>query len=323
MLYKHISRAQQRIEREEQEEEFRMRLDYQNNGQALVHDPSHLGCEKEVLEELGADEKEFLLQVEMLDGQGMDVVFSMPSGAARVDFTEHSLVELPAALQQCAWHLKELVVSSAVLTTLPEWLVNLDQLESLRIGGGVYAEGQLEQACPLLALPVGLGALKALHTLDLSGCKMLSSLPCDIGDLMALQTLDLRECEALTVLPNGLSDLTALGMLDLSSCIALEELPGLLLTALQILNLWGCEGLKALPERIGALEGLQTLILQALWLTELPEGLKVLTVLHTLNLHGCQDLKTLPKGKGIWWCCRCWICQGVEGWRSYLKVCVP
>jgi Leucine-rich repeat (LRR) protein len=69
---------------------------------------------------------------------------------------------------------------------------------------------------PIPALPSGIGALKNLKVLNLSGCKELQSLPAEIGNLTGLEELDLSGCSKLRSLPDEILNLKNLKVLDIT-----------------------------------------------------------------------------------------------------------
>ena len=96
-------------------------------------------------------------------------------------------------------------------------------------------------------------------TLDLSGCRDLSSLPEWLGDFAGLETLCLRRCRSVVELPESLKrSAGTVRTLDLSGCRSLGELPGWLgdFAALETLDLSGCSGLRELPEWVNGLQSL-------------------------------------------------------------------
>jgi Leucine Rich repeats (2 copies) len=105
-------------------------------------------------------------------------------------------------------------------------------------------------AIPLrIVLPtrvIPLAGLTSLQTLDLSGCKQLSSDLSPLTGLTSLQTLDLSGCEQLSSDLSPLAGLTSLLTLNLSGCKQLSDdlspLTGL--TSLQTLNLNGPDAHK-------------------------------------------------------------------------------
>jgi internalin A len=177
--------------------------------------------------------------------------------------------------------LQGLYLSGNLLTTLPESLVQLTQLQSLDLRGN-----------QLTTLPEPLGQLTQLQSLDLSGNQQ-TTLPEPLGQLTQLSRLNLSGNQ-LTTLPESLGQLTQLSWLDLSGN-QLTTLPEPLgqLTQLQSLDLRGNQ-LTTLAESLGQLTQLSWLDLSDNQLTTLPESLGQLTQLQSLYLSGNQ-LTTLPE----------------------------
>lgn len=74
----------------------------------------------------------------------------------------------------------------------------------------------------ILALPVALGRLTRLRTLDCTGCTSLSELPESLGGLSNLATLRLDACLQVRQLPESLSELCSLQELTLGACATLQ-----------------------------------------------------------------------------------------------------
>lgn len=139
-----------------------------------------------------------------------------------------------------------------------------------------------------------LARLHQLTSLEISGCKNLTTLP-GLENLTQLISLDLSGCKGLTDLPK-LEKLTQLTSLKLSLNSNFTELPELEnLTQLKILNLSECDCLTGL-HGLENLTQLTSLILSECdRLTDLP-GLENLPHLNSLILMSCPGLKTLPEG---------------------------
>ncbi|KAG0587688.1 hypothetical protein KC19_2G183700 [Ceratodon purpureus] len=179
-------------------------------------------------------------------------------------------------------------LSSIPLIELPESIKELKALTSLNLSG----------CSSLKELPENIKELKALTSLDLSWCSSLKELPESIKELKALTSLNLRRCSSLKELPESIKELKALTSLDLSGCSSLKELPESIkeLKALTSLNLSGCSSLKELPESIKELKALTSLNLRRCSsLKELPESIKELKALTSLDLSWCSSLKELPE----------------------------
>jgi hypothetical protein len=83
-------------------------------------------------------------------------------------------------------------------------------LASLRVGSGPSDPYQLPHLITSQQLPVYIGQLAGLSSLDLSGCGRLKQLPDTIGQLAGLSRMYLRNCSRLQQLPNTIGQLTAL-----------------------------------------------------------------------------------------------------------------
>jgi internalin A len=182
---------------------------------------------------------------------------------------------------------KELDLSGQNLTSLPEELAQLTQLETLRLGLNLSTFRRNF----LTALPDWLANLTNLQYLQLSSNK-LTALPDWLAKLTNLQYLNLNHNQ-LTALPDWLANLTNLQSLHLSSN-KLTALPGWLanLTNLQSLQL-SSNKLTALPDWLAKLTNLQYLQLSSNKLTALPDWLANLTNLLYLFLNENQ-LAALP-----------------------------
>ena len=209
----------------------------------------------------------------------------------KVDLSAHTgLLALPEALRGLT-AMRELTVASTALNTLPEWLGELRGLQVLRVQGTRFGG-----RCPLQALPLSLGSLSGLKTLDLQLCEVLIALPMSLGSLAGLETLNLGMCVGLTALPS-LRTLKSLKTLNLSTCYMLTALPVSLraLTRLTMLDLQFCYALTTLPASLGRLMALKELNLDNCYLlTALPVSLGALTALTVLHLSDCVALHTPP-----------------------------
>ena len=168
------------------------------------------------------------------------------------------------------------------LTSLPLDLGMLTALQTLDLGSN-----------QLISLPENFENLTELRWLDL-GKNKLASLPEGVGMLRALESLYLH-FNQLTSLPEGMVKLTALRSLNLSGN-PLKSLPEGLgeLTSLRKLGVTDNE-LTSLPEGLGKLVALQSLFVSRNQLTSLQDWLGKLTELQTLDLSD-NKITTLPKG---------------------------
>ncbi len=205
----------------------------------------------------------------------------------------------------------ELSLAGLVLTSLPQSLFQLTQLQTLHLYNNQLNElpkeiGQLKNLNELYLrynqlseLPKEIGQLENLQELDLDD-NQLSELPKEIAQLKNLQTLDLRENQ-LNELPKEIAQLKNLQTLYLYKN-QLNELPKEIaqLKNLQKLYLYKNQ-LNELPKEIAQLKNLQTLDLDNNRLKYLPTPLRELTSLEHLYLHGNPDLGIPPEILGPTW----------------------
>lgn len=108
--------------------------------------------------------------------------------------------------------------SSMSMTSLPEWLVDLTSLQTLKIKG----------CRSLNKLLVSMRPLSSLQSLSLYGCPDIRALPESLGDLVSLNNLEICFCEGIVSLPKSMQQLVNLERLTICGCPALEhwcELP--------------------------------------------------------------------------------------------------
>lgn len=170
------------------------------------------------------------------------------------------LTSLPESIVNLK-NLQALYLQNNQLTSLPDSIGNLTNLEKLNLENNL-----------IRSLPESLGNLKNLEYLHLEG-NQLTSLPKNLGKLANLRTLDFRKNQ-LTSLPDEIVNLTKLRSLILDN-----------------------NHLTFLPENLGNLKNLEYLYLEGNQLTSLPESLGELTNLHTLRIHENQ-LTNLLEGIG-------------------------
>jgi hypothetical protein len=235
-------------------------------------------------------------------------------GATELDLSEMELTELPEAIGQLI-HLKVLKLGGISwmnennrLTTLPESLSNLSQLQKLDLSNNQLTTlpeslGNLSKLQELYLsnnqltmLPESLGNLFHLQTLYLHK-NQLTALPKSLGKLYQLQDLDLSDNQ-LTTLPEWLGNLIYMRSLSIRNN-QLTTLPDSLgnLSHLQMLYLSN-NGLKTLPESLGNLSKLRVLYLSNNLLIRLPESLGNLSQLQALYLIDDNQLTTLPGSLG-------------------------
>jgi len=234
----------------------------------------------------------------------------------KVDLTAHPyLRRLPEALRDCAARVRELRVASVMLLSLPDWIGELVNLEVLCVGGMVGKWGRLN-GYHLHCLPVRLGSLTALRTLELRDCCDLKELPRELRFLTALEDLDLMGCIKLKDVSAWVKGLPNLRVpfeewhpglpvrpdrVDLTAYKHLRELPAALQRcAARVLELRVESGyFSTLPSWLGELTSLESLNLsRCRRLTALPAALRALTALQALHLSGCVGLAALPAELG-------------------------
>ena len=200
-----------------------------------------------------------------------------------LEISEDYLTSLPESIGNLT-NLQTLVISGDSLTSLPESIGNLTNLQTLRIWGK-----------SLTTLPESIGSLINLQSLGIGG-DSLTTLPESIGNLTNLQKLDISY-SSFTTLPESIGNLTNLQKLDISRT-SLTTLPDWIgnLTNLQELGISG-DSLTSLPESIGNLNNLQSLDIRYTSLTTLPESIGNLTNLQSLYISG-NPLTTLPESIG-------------------------
>ena len=177
-------------------------------------------------------------------------------------------------------HLKALFLGG--LYAFPKEIIQLTKLQKLELKSGYCLDNKL---------PEGLGQLKQLRMLNLSGNELVE-LPKDIAQLRELRVLD--------VSINMIGDFPEIGQLQKLQELYLyynsyNELPEVVskLTQLQKLNV-GWNSLDELPEFIGQLRQLKSLDLTYTGLYELPASIEQLKQLQILHLPS-ESLIELPK----------------------------
>jgi len=163
----------------------------------------------------------------------------------------------------------------------PHWILEANKLTSLNVSNNQFVElpndfgdklsGLVSLSVAqnqIRSLPISLGKLIALQTLDLGG-NLLSSLSDNIGDLTSLIRLDVYN-NALTVLPPRFCALSNLTELNMSN-----------------------NRLSALPEDIGNLTFLINLHLSSNELSRIPSSLSLLSNLSELRLNA-NNLNHFP-----------------------------
>lgn len=197
-------------------------------------------------------------------------------------------------------------------------LINLPSLECLSpdIGKLVGLQYLYIEKLSIRNLPAEIGMLKNLQRLEISVLRDLHALPEEIGHLGQLQILKLNHLY-LSTLPIKIKNLTKLQELYLSYLPFLKRLPLAIgeLEQLQKLVLISIGAtllpqigklrqlrelilqnlfIHNLPTDMGQLEQLQTLFLNGLHLRSLPDGLEKLVQLQNLIIKNCSKLTSLP-----------------------------
>ncbi|CAH2078529.1 unnamed protein product [Thlaspi arvense] len=182
----------------------------------------------------------------------------------------------------------------------------------------------MEDCKRLRHLPIGMGSMKSLATLKLSGCSELEDIqdlprnlrelylartavkafpPSLLKNLSKLVVLCLEHCKRLKHLQMGgaVSNMISLVTLNLSGCSELEDIDGFPQN-LKELYLGGT-AIRELSSSIGDLADLARLDLKNCEkLRHLPEGMQNLNLLEFLDLSDCSELKVginLPKAKEL------------------------
>ena len=193
--------------------------------------------------------------------------------------------ELPSRLQD--FTAVETLSLQGNLSSLPIWIGNLQTLTSLN----------LTSCSKLINLPESVGNLHDLTSLDLSYCDNLVSLPESIGNLSKLAILNIRYCSKFVSLPESIGNLSHLTSLNLTSCFNFETLPNIFfLPQLQTikfpngrkLNLGPGSDLKLLRVKQLGLTGIRSL---PVWINKFHE-------LTSLDLSDCSNLLSLPDSLG-------------------------
>ena len=223
-----------------------------------------------------------------------------------LEISEFSLTTLPESIGNLT-NLQKLDISYSSLTTLPESIGNLTNLQSLNISRNLLTTrpesiGNLPNLQSLdisrnslTTLPETIGNLTNLQSLNISR-NPITTLPESIGNLPNLQSLDISG-NSLTTLPDWIGNLTNLQSLDISRN-SLTTLPDWIgnLTNLQSLDIRG-DFFITLPESIGNLPNLQSLDISFTSISSLPDWIGNLTNLQSLNISR-NPLTTLPESIG-------------------------
>ncbi|KAM1006978.1 hypothetical protein FF1_003621 [Malus domestica] len=171
------------------------------------------------------------------------------------------------------------------LSSIPKSICKLKSLEQLDLNG----------CSALYEFPQILEPMEHLNFLSLKGTA-LEKLPLSIGNLIGLQTLDLSCCKKLEVVPSSIYSLTNLKALRFRDCQGLKELPsgsvGLL--SLEVLDLCSTR-ISVIPDGLIGSTTLQDVDLSGTMIRSLPASIKQASRLHRLSLIGCKQLQSLPE----------------------------
>ena len=189
------------------------------------------------------------------------------------------------------YNLKSLSISFiARLKELPVELGTLSALESLEITRCDEMESFSEHL---------LKGLSSLRTLSFFGCNRFKSLSDGMRHLTCLESLVIHSCPQF-VFPDNTNSLTSLRKLDVwngnehvldSLGTSFSNIP-----SLQSLSLVGFASLTSLPDWLGAMTSLQVLqIIGFPKLSSLPDNFQDLRNLKTLDIHRCPMLRSLPE----------------------------
>jgi len=172
------------------------------------------------------------------------------------------------------------------------FIFTMNSLEEISVSGYDRLES-FEKYNPLKAVPLSLGNMVNLRTLDLSSSRI-KSLPDSIGNLVNLRTLDLSKTPDLSTsfikrLPDSIGNLVNLMILNLSSS-KIKSLPGSIgrLVNLRTLDLSSSK-IQRLPDSIGRLVNLKSLNLAFTDVYELPDSI---FLLHDLEVIKCCPLES-------------------------------
>ncbi|KAL8268484.1 hypothetical protein R6Q59_002282 [Mikania micrantha] len=195
---------------------------------------------------------------------------------------------------------KNLHLESLEVLYLDGW--NLKEFPNYIITGqcnNSLLELQLSQNFDIEELPLSIGNLHNLVSLNIHGYRRLEILLRSICSLQHLRTLEIV-FTCITQLPYFIGQLECLKKLDLSGS-HLERLPGSIckLKHLKNLILYQCELLEMLPDDVGQLESLEELNLAyCSRLRDIPSNICKLKLLKDLKLCGCRRLEKLPHDMG-------------------------
>ncbi|XP_030955396.1 protein SUPPRESSOR OF npr1-1, CONSTITUTIVE 1-like [Quercus lobata] len=259
-------------------------------------------------------------------------------GLGKLDLSKTAIEELPSSIEHLIGLTSLTLRSCKNLVCLPSTICSLKLLESLDLFGCSNFDELPENlgnikglkrlylsGTAIKELPLSIGCLTSLTSLNISDCKKFVHLPGTICSLKSLESLDLSGCSNFDNLPKNLGNVKGLKRLDLSgtsikevpSSIVLlknleqvlvhglketlfsfnsmptSQLPSLLgVHSLTYLDLCDCN-LSSIPNDIGNLSSLAHLNLCGNNFVSLPKSISQLSNLQTLNLEGCKRLQSL------------------------------
>ncbi|TXG47006.1 hypothetical protein EZV62_026300 [Acer yangbiense] len=190
-----------------------------------------------------------------------------------------------------------------------EYLIRIPDLSDIPSAESI----NLKWCSSLLEIHSSRECPKNLHSLQLSGCRRLSSFPSNIH--IEVSEFSLSACMSLTKfphisgnikeldlswsgvkeVPSTIESLSKLVSLDMSKCRRLKRISKSIckLKCLDRLDLSQCTELESFPDILEGME-LKYLNLSGTAIKELPPSIGNLNRLEELDLSGCKNLKTFP-----------------------------
>jgi Leucine-rich repeat (LRR) protein len=177
--------------------------------------------------------------------------------------------------------LKRLELYYIGITSIPDTISNLKNLEYLNFGSGI------SEISPKI------GELKNLKEIDLRDCEI-KKVPVEFGNLKNLEKLDLSYCSSITNFSEFIGNLENLKYLDMNSCYwkSPKEIGNL--SKLEELNLQD-NNIETLPKEFENLKSLKNLNLRYNSLTEFPEFIGNFNNLEILDMSSNSINDEIPK----------------------------